>query len=96
MVSARVARLGFSGEKKALNPVEVAGATVFANSYRWLVAVLLESTYNFRFLRSHVRNMLRFTSLTHSFPFPERSRNPERGIPLTNFAVNDIGKSRHE
>lgn len=33
VVSARVAGLGFSGENKALNPVEVAGATVFANSY---------------------------------------------------------------
>lgn len=32
-VSARIAGLGFSGEKKTLKPVEVAGATVFANSY---------------------------------------------------------------
>lgn len=32
-VSARVAGLGFTGEKKALNPLEMAGATIFANSF---------------------------------------------------------------
>ncbi|MGE4110206.1 MAG: hypothetical protein AB7E73_05840 [Burkholderiales bacterium] len=32
-VLARVAGLGFSGEKKVLNPMELAGATLFANSY---------------------------------------------------------------
>ncbi len=33
MVTARVAALGLSGEKKALEPTAVAGATVFSNSF---------------------------------------------------------------
>jgi len=77
-VAARVAALGFSGEKKALEPAVVAGAAVFANSFPMIGRGPFRVDVEFRVPGAQRREYATFYFTHPSFAPPKRETQKER------------------
>jgi len=79
-VAARVARLGFSGEKKVLAPIAVVGAAVFANSFPMIGRGPFRIDVEFRVPDAQRHEHTTFYFTHPSFAPPKRE-NQKRGTP---------------
>ncbi len=77
-VAARVAALGFSGEKKTLEPTVVAGAAVFANSFPMTGRGPFRVDVEFRVPSAQRREHATFYFTHPSFAPPQRKTQKER------------------
>lgn len=77
-VAARVAALGFSGEKKVLEPTAVAGAAVFANSFPMIGRGPFRVDVEFRVPGAQRHEQATFYFTHPSFAPPKREIQKER------------------